>query len=258
MGWHPSRMFKRCSAMDLGTPVISAGFQANISKLSLSRLQSSILPFSDKLLPIVIVCSGYSGWIATLIPSMAVGSFGGRAFCVSATILHSAVIMEYLVNISKRRAFWSLNKDILKINDYGYQYAVSIKEDMAYQFLHSTKTTKETSSIRCIQRRPIRRIEDIVCEDSGRYRTWSLLQDTPNTLFNLASSVLHPTYHETTTDQGIRVDLRCIRVVRGNEIDISSLLPALRPCLIPSAMSADTRAPRRVPNNLLSLNSFKK
>ncbi|GJY93986.1 hypothetical protein Tco_0509768 [Tanacetum coccineum] len=25
------------------------------------------------------------------------------------------VIMEYLVNISKRRAFWSLNEDILKI-----------------------------------------------------------------------------------------------------------------------------------------------
>ncbi|GJR82803.1 hypothetical protein Tco_0153588 [Tanacetum coccineum] len=34
------------------------------------------------------------------------------------------VIMEYLVNISKRRAFWSLNKDILKINDSDYQYAV--------------------------------------------------------------------------------------------------------------------------------------
>ncbi|GJY81648.1 hypothetical protein Tco_0494399 [Tanacetum coccineum] len=91
--------------------------------------------------------------------------------------------MEYLMNISKRRAFWSLNKDILKINDSGYQYAVSIKEDMAYQCLHSTKTTKETSSIRCIQRRPIRRIEDIVCEDSGRYRMWSLLQDTPNMLY---------------------------------------------------------------------------
>ncbi|GKF47113.1 hypothetical protein Tco_0136915 [Tanacetum coccineum] len=90
-----------------------------------------------------------------------------------------AVIMEYLVNISKRRAFWSLNEDILKINDSDYQYAVSIKEDTAYPCLHSPKTTKETSSIRRIQRRPIRRIEDIVCEDSGRYQTWSLLQETP-------------------------------------------------------------------------------
>ncbi|GJX53647.1 hypothetical protein Tco_0282016 [Tanacetum coccineum] len=42
-----------------------------------------------------------------------------------------AVIMEYLVNISKRRAFWSLNEDILKINDSDNQYAVSIKEDTA-------------------------------------------------------------------------------------------------------------------------------
>ncbi|GKB94984.1 hypothetical protein Tco_0981121, partial [Tanacetum coccineum] len=33
------------------------------------------------------------------------------------------VIMEYLVNISKRRAFWSLNEDILKINDSDNQYA---------------------------------------------------------------------------------------------------------------------------------------
>ncbi|GKD55435.1 hypothetical protein Tco_1288822, partial [Tanacetum coccineum] len=71
------------------------------------------------------------------------------------------VIMEYLVNISKRRAFWSLNKDILKINNSDYQYAVSIKEDTAYPCLHSPKTTKETSPICHIQRRPIRRIEDI-------------------------------------------------------------------------------------------------
>ncbi|GKD90984.1 hypothetical protein Tco_1366491, partial [Tanacetum coccineum] len=39
------------------------------------------------------------------------------------------LIMKYLVNISKRRAFWSLNEDILKINDSDNQYAVSIKED---------------------------------------------------------------------------------------------------------------------------------
>ncbi|GKB22949.1 hypothetical protein Tco_0862350, partial [Tanacetum coccineum] len=70
----------------------------------------------------------------------------------------------------KRRAFWSLNEDILKINDFDYQYAVSIKEDTVYSCLHSPKATKETSSIRRIQRRPIRRIEDIVCEDSKRYQ----------------------------------------------------------------------------------------
>ncbi|GKD99890.1 hypothetical protein Tco_1387874, partial [Tanacetum coccineum] len=58
------------------------------------------------------------------------------------------LIMEYLVNISKKRAFWSLNEDILKIYYSDYQYAVSIKEDTAYPCLHSPKTTKETCSIR--------------------------------------------------------------------------------------------------------------
>ncbi|GJR92502.1 putative reverse transcriptase domain-containing protein [Tanacetum coccineum] len=93
--------------------------------------------------------------------------------------LTESVITEYLVNISKRRAFWSLNEDILKINDFDNQYAASIKKDTAYPYLHSPKTTKERSSIRRIQRRPIRRIQDIVCEYSGRYQTWSLLQETP-------------------------------------------------------------------------------
>ncbi|GKB36033.1 hypothetical protein Tco_0880975 [Tanacetum coccineum] len=40
---------------------------------------------------------------------------------------------------------------------------------------------KEISSIRRIQRRPIHRIEDIVCEDFRRYQAWSILQETPNT-----------------------------------------------------------------------------
>ncbi|GJV63935.1 hypothetical protein Tco_1474763 [Tanacetum coccineum] len=60
----------------------------------------------------------------------------------------SGVIKEYLVKVNKRRAFWSLNKDILKINDSNYQYVVSIKEDTAYSCLYSPKTTKETRSIR--------------------------------------------------------------------------------------------------------------
>nr|GEY12202.1 hypothetical protein [Tanacetum cinerariifolium] len=45
------------------------------------------------------------------------------------------------------RAFWSLNEDILKIIDSDYQYAVSIKENIAYPCLHSPKTIKERSSI---------------------------------------------------------------------------------------------------------------
>ncbi|GJT60487.1 hypothetical protein Tco_1004020 [Tanacetum coccineum] len=46
------------------------------------------------------------------------------------------------------------------------QYTVSIKEDTAYPCLHLPKTTKETSSICRIQRRPIRRIRYIACEYS--------------------------------------------------------------------------------------------
>ncbi|GJS34359.1 hypothetical protein Tco_0532741 [Tanacetum coccineum] len=91
----------------------------------------------------------------------------------------TCIIMEYLVNISKRRAFWSLNEDILKIYYSDYQYVVSIKEDMAYPCLHSPKTTKERRSIRRIHKKSIRRIKDIVCEYSRRYQTWSLLQETP-------------------------------------------------------------------------------
>ncbi|GJX59028.1 hypothetical protein Tco_0290418 [Tanacetum coccineum] len=70
--------------------------------------------------------------------------------CRAHDLRGNGIIMEYLVNISKRRAFWSLNEDILKINDSDYQYVVSIKEDTAYLCLHLPKTTKETSSIRRI------------------------------------------------------------------------------------------------------------
>ncbi|GJS93689.1 hypothetical protein Tco_0800657 [Tanacetum coccineum] len=54
-----------------------------------------------------------------------------------------SVIMEYLVNISKRRAFWSLNEDILKINYSDNQYGVSIKEDSPYSaFTHQRPQRK--------------------------------------------------------------------------------------------------------------------
>ncbi|GJR68400.1 hypothetical protein Tco_0014465, partial [Tanacetum coccineum] len=52
-------------------------------------------------------------------------------------------------------------------------------EDTAYPCLNLPKTTKETSPIRRIQKKAIRRIKDIVCEDYGRYQAWSLLQETP-------------------------------------------------------------------------------
>nr|GEV57577.1 hypothetical protein [Tanacetum cinerariifolium] len=79
----------RCSAMDLGAHVMSDGFQENMSRLLLSKSQSSIFPFSDRLPPIVIVYSRYSGWIATFIPSAVVGSMGRDSFGASATIMNS-------------------------------------------------------------------------------------------------------------------------------------------------------------------------
>ncbi|GKD45917.1 hypothetical protein Tco_1270562, partial [Tanacetum coccineum] len=42
---------------------------------------------------------------------------------------------------------------------------------------------KETRSIRRIKRRSIRHIQDIVCEYSGRYEAWSLLQETADTSY---------------------------------------------------------------------------
>ncbi|GKF01582.1 putative reverse transcriptase domain-containing protein, partial [Tanacetum coccineum] len=92
------------------------------------------------------------------------------------------VIMEQLVKLRKRRAFWSLNGDILKNYCSEDQYAVSIKKDMVYPCLHSPKTTKvmniNTSypedSIHCIQD-----MESI--QYHGRYQMWSLLQEIPNT-----------------------------------------------------------------------------
>ncbi|GJT78803.1 hypothetical protein Tco_1045528 [Tanacetum coccineum] len=71
-------------------------FPGNIFRLSLSRLQSSILPFSDRFQPIVTVCSGYSGWIATLIPFVSVDSWGGGPLGALVTILHSTGIVVLL------------------------------------------------------------------------------------------------------------------------------------------------------------------
>ncbi|GJT68051.1 ribonuclease H-like domain-containing protein [Tanacetum coccineum] len=63
------------------------------------------------------------------------------------------------------------------------QYAISIKEDTAYLCLHSPKTTKETRSNTPYPEEgntPYSRYMGI--KFSGRYQTWSLPQETPNTL----------------------------------------------------------------------------
>ncbi|GJW26856.1 hypothetical protein Tco_0040667 [Tanacetum coccineum] len=75
MGGHPSWTFRRCSAMDLRTPVMSEGFQANMSRLLLR-------------------------WIATFIPFAVVGSLGRDLFGASATILHSTGVVVLLGSVT--------------------------------------------------------------------------------------------------------------------------------------------------------------
>ncbi|GKA67868.1 hypothetical protein Tco_0767785 [Tanacetum coccineum] len=103
------------------------------------------------------------------------------------------LIKEYLVKVNKRRAFWSLNEDILKITILktntpypSRRYGVSVPE--------LTKDHEGNKPIRRIQKKAIRRIEDIVCEDSGRYQSWSLLQETPiRRIQSLGYAVSRPT-----------------------------------------------------------------
>ncbi|GJZ77231.1 putative reverse transcriptase domain-containing protein [Tanacetum coccineum] len=65
------------------------------------------------------------GFVATAPPrNENVGSYSKYAKCSAYHPEDGPLIMEYLVNISKRHAFWSLNEDILKINDSEDQYAV--------------------------------------------------------------------------------------------------------------------------------------
>ncbi|GKB72332.1 hypothetical protein Tco_0933744 [Tanacetum coccineum] len=81
------------------------------------------------------------------------------------------------------------------------------------------KTTKETSSIRRIQRRPIRRIEDIVCEDSGRYQTWSLLQET---LIRRIQSLGYAVWKKVDDEKQEILELneKIKKLERNKEIDI--------------------------------------
>ncbi|GJY45282.1 hypothetical protein Tco_0434345 [Tanacetum coccineum] len=88
------------------------------------------------------------------------------------------VIMEYLVNISKRRAFWSINDDILKINVMTTNTPYpSRKIQRICAYTHQRPQRKQ--DLYAVSRRPIRRIGDIEGEYSERYQTWSLLQETP-------------------------------------------------------------------------------
>ncbi|GKA21440.1 hypothetical protein Tco_0701429, partial [Tanacetum coccineum] len=69
-----------------------------------------------------------------------------------------AVMMKYLVNISKRRALWSLNEDILKITILTTNTLYPSRKLRHNRACTHQKTTKERSSIRRIQRSSIHHI----------------------------------------------------------------------------------------------------
>ncbi|GKF06073.1 hypothetical protein Tco_0036741 [Tanacetum coccineum] len=59
------------------------------------------------------------------------------------------------------------------------QYAVSIKNIQRIRAYTSLDTTKDSRPNTPYPGSSIRRIQDIEGEDSGRYQTWSLLQESP-------------------------------------------------------------------------------
>ncbi|GJW53637.1 hypothetical protein Tco_0097722 [Tanacetum coccineum] len=79
------------------------------------------------------------------------------------------------------RRYGHLKRRNMKKYASDIHYAVSIKEDTAYLCLHFTKDHEGNKINTPYPENPIRRIQVIECEDFGRYQTWSLLQETPNT-----------------------------------------------------------------------------
>ncbi|GKC65069.1 retrovirus-related pol polyprotein from transposon TNT 1-94 [Tanacetum coccineum] len=90
------------------------------------------------------------------------------------------LIMEYLMKISKKARILELKRRHLKITILtSYTPYPSRKIWRIYAYT-SQETTKIQSPIRHIQETSIRRIQDKVIKYSRRYRTWSLLQETPD------------------------------------------------------------------------------
>ncbi|GKD20719.1 hypothetical protein Tco_1222422 [Tanacetum coccineum] len=83
-------MFRRCSAMCLGTPVISAGFQAKMSKLRWSSPHNLLRPSSMRVEPIITVCFGYSEFIVVLTLSSIIGLVANEVSSSSETTAHSS------------------------------------------------------------------------------------------------------------------------------------------------------------------------
>ncbi|GKB40546.1 hypothetical protein Tco_0885488 [Tanacetum coccineum] len=86
-----------------------------------------------------------------------------------------------LGKISKKARILELKRRHLKITVLTSNTPYPSRKIRHIYVCTSQKTTKETRSIRRIQRRPIRHIQALEIKCSRRYRTWSLLQETPDT-----------------------------------------------------------------------------
>ncbi|GJR05659.1 hypothetical protein Tco_0528643 [Tanacetum coccineum] len=110
---------------------------------------------------------------------------------LSYDVLIIIVIMEYMVNISKRCAFWSLNEDILRITilktntpypsrRYGVSMPALIKDHKGMKL----NTPKDSDSGLLVYKEPLSKL---ACLELG--------------VNALALSDRHPTYHETPSDR---------------------------------------------------------
>ncbi|GJY19516.1 reverse transcriptase domain-containing protein [Tanacetum coccineum] len=118
--------------------------------------------------------------------------------------------MKYLVKISKKARILELKRRHLKITILTSNTPYPSRKIRRICACTSQKTMKETRSIRRIQERPIRRIQAMEIIYSGRYQTWSLLQETPNTPYRSlsirrAASELRP-YHFTYPERRLTME----------------------------------------------------
>ncbi|GJR55885.1 hypothetical protein Tco_1406406 [Tanacetum coccineum] len=111
-----------------------------------------------------------------------------------------SVIMEYLVNISKRQAFWSLNEDILKITVLTTNTSYpSRKIQRIYATTHQ-RPGKTQYQYAVSRKGNTPYLSYMGIKYSRRYQTWSLLQETPiRRIQHLGYAVSTPTPNPINT-----------------------------------------------------------
>ncbi|GJX10306.1 zf-CCHC domain-containing protein [Tanacetum coccineum] len=153
-------------------------------------LEKEILELKEKIKKlkkskeIDITCIGFDSSKASTSGTKPINFVGSSAEIASdgSTIkAHGSTIHGSVDQSSGEKAAEHLKQRNMKKYDSDIQYAVSIKEDTAFLCLHFVEDHEGTRSNTPYPENSIRRIQDIEGEYSGRYQTWSLLQEIPNT-----------------------------------------------------------------------------